>query len=124
MLRLYDYLESGNSDKVRLLLHPLGVPLERAAVDILKAESRTQAFLQRNPNGRIPLLELEDGTGLAESNAILWYLAEGSALLPAGRLQRAQALTVVDRHLAERRFFVGDGYSVADIARYAYSHAA
>ena len=79
MLRLYDYLESGNSYKVRLLLHPLGVPFERVAVDILKGESRTLAFLQRNPNGRIPLLELEDGTGLAESNAILWYLAEGSA---------------------------------------------
>jgi glutathione S-transferase len=124
VLRLYDYLESGNSYKVRLLLHQLGVPFERAAVDILKGESRTQAFLQRNPNGRIPLLELEDGTCLAESNAILWYLAEGSALLPASRLQRAQALTVMDLHLAERRFFVGDGYSVADIALYAYSHAA
>ena len=168
MLRLYDYLESGNSYEVRLLLHQLGVPFERVAVDILKGESRTQAFLQRNPNGRIPLLELEDGTGLAESNAILWYLAEGSAFLPASRLQRAQALqwmffeqyshepyiavlrlwhhagvlernraavpekrergmqalAVMDRHLAEQRFFVGDGYSVADIALYAYTHVA
>lgn len=128
MLRLYDYLESGNSYKVRLLLHQLGVPFERVAVDILKGESRTQAFLQRNPNGRIPLLELEDGTGLAESNAILWHhagvLERNRAAVPEKRERGMQALTVMDRHLAERRFFVGDGYSVADIALYACTHVA
>ncbi len=91
-LRLYDYLESGNGYKVRLLLTQLGVPFERVELDILKAETRTPEFLRRNPNGRIPCLELEDGTHLWESNAIQFYLAEGTALLPAGRLERAQVL--------------------------------
>jgi glutathione S-transferase len=93
MLRLYDYLVSGNGYKVRLLLHQLGLPFERVELDILKGETRTPAFLARNPNGRIPTLELEDGTHLPESNAILWYLAEGTPLLPQERLARAQALS-------------------------------
>jgi len=92
MLRLYDYLESGNGYKVRLLLHQLGIPFERIELDILKGETRTPGFLARNPNGRIPTLELEDGTFLAESNAILWYLAEGTGYLPEERLPRAQVL--------------------------------
>jgi glutathione S-transferase len=92
MLRLYDNLLSGNGYKVRLALHRLGIPFERIELDILKGQTRTPEFLARNPNGRIPVLELEDGTVLAESNAILWYLAEGTALLPAGRLARAQVL--------------------------------
>ena len=93
MLRLYDYLESGNGYKVRLLLHQLGIPFERVELDILKGETRTPAFLAKNPNGRIPTLELEDGTLLPESNAILWYLAEGTQFLPAERLARAQTLS-------------------------------
>jgi len=93
MLRLYDYLESGNGYKVRLLLHQLGIPFERVELDIVKGETRTKAFLARNPNGRIPTLELEDGTCLPESNAILWYLAEGTPFLPEDRFQRAQALS-------------------------------
>jgi glutathione S-transferase len=93
MLRLYDYLESGNGYKVRLLLHQLGIPFERVELDIVKGETRTPAFLAKNPNGRIPTLELEDGTTLPESNAILWYLAEGTPFLPAERLARAQALS-------------------------------
>jgi glutathione S-transferase len=92
MLRLYDYLESGNGYKVRLLLRQLGVPFERVEVDILRGETRTPAFLARNPNGRIPCLELEDGTHLWESNAIQWFLAEGTPLLPDDRLGRAQVL--------------------------------
>jgi glutathione S-transferase len=92
MLRLYDYLPSGNGYKVRLLLHQLGIPFERVEVDIVRGESRTPAFLARNPNGRIPTLELDDGTHLAESNAILCYLADGTTLLPADRLERARAL--------------------------------
>jgi glutathione S-transferase len=92
MLRLYDYLESGNGYKVRLLLTQLGVPFERVELDILKAQTRTPAFLARNPNGRIPCLELEDGTHLWESNAIQFYLAEGTAFLPDDRLARAQVL--------------------------------
>jgi glutathione S-transferase len=93
MLRLFDYLESGNGYKVRLLLHQLGIPFERVELDILKGQTRTKAFLAKNPNGRIPTLELEDGTFLPESNAILWYLAEGTPFLPADRLARAQALS-------------------------------
>jgi glutathione S-transferase len=92
LLRLYDFLESGNGYKVRLLLHQLGVPFERIEVDIVNGETRTPEFLARNPNGRIPTLALEDGSFLAESNAILWYLAEGTAFLPEDRKQRARVL--------------------------------
>jgi glutathione S-transferase len=92
MLKLYDFLESGNGYKVRLLLHQLGIPFERVEVDITKGESRTEAFLARNPNGRIPVLELEDGTCLAESNAIQWYLADGTGFLPNDPVERARVL--------------------------------
>jgi len=168
MLRLYDYLESGNGYKVRLLLHQLGIPFERIELDILKGETRTPSFLAKNPNGRIPTLELEDGTFLPESNAILWYLAEDTPFLPEERLARAQvlswmcfeqysfepniatlrfwtharllveraalvpgkreagaaALRVMEGHLAKRSFFVGERYTIADIALYAYTHVA
>jgi glutathione S-transferase len=92
MLRLYDYLASGNGYKVRLLLTQLGIPFERIEVDILAGATRTPEFLARNPNGRIPVLALEDGQHLAESNAILFYLAEGTRFFPTDRLQRAQVL--------------------------------
>ena len=92
MLRLYDYLPSGNGYKVRLLLHQLGIPFERVELDILRGETRTPEFLAKNPNGRIPTLELEDGSHLAESNAILCYLADGTPFLPADRLERARVL--------------------------------
>ncbi|MCW5771308.1 MAG: glutathione S-transferase family protein [Rhodospirillaceae bacterium] len=92
MLRLYDDPISGNGYKLRLALMRLGLPFEYVALDIMKSETRTAAFLALNPNGRIPTLRLGDGTHLAESNAILWYLAEGTALAPAGRLARAQTL--------------------------------
>lgn len=92
MLRLYDNLSSGNAYKVRLVLHKLGIPFERIELDIDRGETRTPAFLARNPNGRIPALQLEDGTVLAESNAIIWFLAEGTPLVPEDRLARAQVL--------------------------------
>ena len=92
MLRLYDNHLSGNGYKPRLLLAHLGRAYERVEVDTLKGETRTPEFLARNPNGRIPVLELEDGTCLAESNAILFYLAEGSRFLPSDRLARALTL--------------------------------
>lgn len=92
MLRLYDDPISGNGYKARLVLTQLGLPFEYVALDITKAETRTPAFLAKNPNGRIPTLRLEDGTYLAESNAIAWYLAEGTELAPADRLARGQKL--------------------------------
>ena len=92
MLHLYDNLDSGNGYKIRLLLAHLGLPYAWSDLDIFHGASRTPEFLAKNPNGRIPTLELEDGTFLAESNAILWYLAEGTPFLPDGRLGRAQAL--------------------------------
>ena len=92
MLRLYDNHLSGNGYKPRLLLAHLGRAYERVEVDTLKGETRTPEFLARNPNGRIPVLELGDGTCLAESNAILFYLAEGSRFLPSDRLARALTL--------------------------------
>ena len=92
MLRLHDNHLSGNGYKPRLLLAHLGQSYERIEVDILKGESRTPEFLTKNANGRIPVLELEDGTCIAESNAILFYLAEGSAFLPSERLARALVL--------------------------------
>ncbi|MEP9378454.1 glutathione S-transferase family protein [Aquabacter sp. CN5-332] len=92
MLKLYSTQSSGNSYKVRLLLAKLGLPFELIEVDIFAGEHRTPDFLALNPEGRVPLLELEDGAILAESNAILFYLAEGTPLLPADKLKRAEAL--------------------------------
>src|SRR5262245_39201054 len=92
MLRLYDYLDSGNGYKVRLILRKRELPYQLIPVDILKGESRRPEFLAKNPNGRIPLLELADGRFLAESNAILFHLAEGTPLLPSDAFERAQVL--------------------------------
>jgi glutathione S-transferase len=172
MLRLHDNLTSGNGFKVRLLLTQLGLPFERIEYDIDRRATRTPEFLAKNPNGRVPVLELEDGSFLAESNAILWYLAEATPFLPeegerrqraevlqwmffeqyshepniatvrfwlthktpltplielsmpAKRAQGEAALAVMERHLATRRFFVGERYTIADIALYAYTHVA
>ena len=92
MLKLYDYLSSGNGYKVRLLLNLLDIPFERIELDIMSGETRTPDFLAKNPNGKIPVLETEDGEFLPESNAILFYLAEGTPYLPETRLARAQVL--------------------------------
>jgi glutathione S-transferase len=168
VMRLYDYFESGNAYKVRLLLTQLGIPFERVPVDILRGETRTPEFLARNPNHRVPVLEWPDGRTLAESNAILLHLAEGTPFLPDDPWERAQvyqwmffeqyshepyvavarfwhfsgqaeakaaelpakmegghhALAVMDGHLRARTFFVGERYTVADIALYAYTHVA
>jgi glutathione S-transferase len=88
--RLYDFLDSGNGYKVRLALAQLGIPCDWVAVDILAGETRRPAFLEKNPNGRIPLLELADGSYLAESNAILCYLAERTPLLADDSIERAR----------------------------------
>jgi glutathione S-transferase len=91
-MQLFDYLDSGNGYKARLLLAQLGLSYRWTEVDIDAGETREPKFLKRNPNGRIPTLELDDGTNLAESNAILWYLAEGTSFVPVDRLGRAQVL--------------------------------
>jgi glutathione S-transferase len=92
ILRLYDFLPSGNGYKIRLLLTQMGMPFERVEVNITKGESRTPEFLSKNPNGRIPVLEVEPGKYLAESNAIMVYLSEGTEFLPYDRFLRAQVL--------------------------------
>ncbi|MGH6886968.1 MAG: glutathione S-transferase N-terminal domain-containing protein, partial [Geminicoccales bacterium] len=92
MLRLYDYGDSGNGYKVRLLLAQLGLDYALTEIDIMTGESRTSEFLAKNPNGRVPLIELDDGRLLVESNAILCYFAEGTVYLPQDRYQRALAM--------------------------------
>ncbi|MGA6971048.1 MAG: glutathione S-transferase family protein [Candidatus Binatus sp.] len=170
MIRLYDYLPSGNGYKVRLLLTQLGVPFERVELDIIKGETRTPDFLRKFPNGRIPAVELDDGKVLFESNAIISYFAEGTVFMLADRFERAQvlqwlffeqyshepyiasvrylvihpgvqdprraiidalmrprgydALGVMEGHLKSREWFVGERYSIADVALYAYTHVA
>ncbi len=169
MITLYDYLDSGNGYKVRLLLAQLGMPYRYVELDIMRGATRTPQFLAINPDGRIPTLELEDGRHLAQSDAILWYLADGTAFVPTEKFARAQvlqwmffeqyshepnvatprfivrhlpadsprraellqrlargreALAVMERHLQSRSYFVGERYSIADIALYAYTHVA
>jgi glutathione S-transferase len=170
MYTLYSMQRSGNSYKVRLALARLGIPYRLVEVDILQGESRTPEFLAKNPNGHVPLLEVAPGRYLAESNAILWYVAGGTTLAPQDRIARAEALQwmffeqhslepnigaayfwlalikggrdlqrhaledwmengyaalgVMEMQLAHRRFFVGEHYTIADIALYAYTHLA
>jgi glutathione S-transferase len=169
LLRLYDFLPSGNGYKIRLLLTQLGMPFERIELNILKGETRTPEFLSKNPNGKIPIIEIEPGKYLAESNAILVYLSEGTEFLPYDRFLRAQvlqwlcfeqyshepfiatsrfwisilgktekyseaikqkhepgyaALSLMEKHLSSHTFFVGERYTIADIALFAYTHVA
>lgn len=91
-MKIYGDIYSGNCYKIRLLLNQLSIPHRWHHLDILKRETRTPEFLAMNPNGRIPLLELDGGEHLAESNAILQYLAAGSPLWPHDRLQQARVL--------------------------------
>ena len=92
MFTVYGKSDSGNCYKVKLALEQLGLAYRWVEVDSTRGETRSAAFLAKNPNGKVPTLGLADGSYLPESNAILHYLAEGSALLPADRLSRARAL--------------------------------
>jgi glutathione S-transferase len=83
MLKFHYFPRSGNCYKVRLLLEQLGIIYKLQAVDLLKQENRTPEFLALSPQGKVPVLELEDGDILLESNAMLCYLAEGTTLFPA-----------------------------------------
>ena len=92
MYTLYSDQRSGNSYKVRLALVRLGIPFKLVEIDILQGASRTPEFLAKNPNGQIPLLEVAPDRYLAESNAILWYVAGGTVLAPEDRIDRAEAM--------------------------------
>ncbi len=92
MYTLYSMQWSGNCYKVRLALAQLGAPFRLVELDIVKGETRTPAFLEKNPSGHIPLLEVAPGRYLPESNAILWYVAGGSPLAPEDRIDRAETL--------------------------------
>jgi glutathione S-transferase len=91
-VRLYDYPASGNCYKVRLLLALLGREYERVNVDIFAGETLTDEYAAINPLRETPVLELESGERIAQSPAILWYLAEGTPFLPDGRVGRAHVL--------------------------------
>lgn len=89
-LKLYDYAASANCYKARLLLAQLGLAYERVQVDIFAGESTTAAYREMNPAGRTPVLELDDGQTIAESNAILLYLGEGTPFVPEELVERAR----------------------------------
>jgi glutathione S-transferase len=106
MYTLYSMQRSGNSYKVRLALAQLDIPYRLVEIDILKGESHTPEFLAINPNGQVPLLEVGSGRHLAESNAILWYVAGNSPLVPQDRVERAEALQWMffEQHSLEPNF--------------------
>jgi glutathione S-transferase len=92
MTTLYQDSRSGNCYKVVLTAAHLGIPLKTVEIDVMSGLTRKPDFLSKNPNGRLPTLELNDGRTLPESNAIIWYLAEGSPLIPSDKFARAQML--------------------------------
>ncbi len=169
MLKVYGDYRSGNCYKVKLMLHLLGREYQWLPIDILKGETQSAEFLAKNPNGKIPVLELEDGTFLWESNAILNFLADGSAFIPSEPRLRTQmlqwqffeqyshepyvavarfiqlyqgmpearreeyevchvrghkAFRVMEQQLQRTPYLVGEQYTLADIALYAYTHVA
>jgi glutathione S-transferase len=118
--QLYDVPASGNCYKVRLLLTQLGIPFERINVNIVQGENRLPEFLQKNPTGKVPVLETEPGVYLSESGAILSYLAEGTEYFPGvdmslkeTRLKRTRVLQwlffeqySLSPNLSRPRFFI------------------
>ncbi len=91
-MKLYDYLPSGNSYKARLLMSYLGINYEWVNLDIIKGETQTKSYKTKNPAGQIPLLELADGRRIAESNAIIYFLAEGTPYWPKNAFDQAKCL--------------------------------
>ncbi|GAB2516750.1 glutathione S-transferase family protein [Lysobacter humi (ex Lee et al. 2017)] len=169
MIAVHGFSPSGNCHKVRLLLEQLGRAYRWIETDSANGATRSAEYLAKNPNGKVPMLELDDGRVLVESNAILFWLAEGTPYLPDDAWQRAQALSwmffeqyshepyvavarficgwtpanstrradlprlrerahealrVMEQHLARADWFTGDGYGIADIALFAYTHVA
>src|SRR3546814_338174 len=114
VITAYGFSSSGNCHKVRLLLEQLGRDYRWIEVDSSKGQTRTPEFLAKNPNGRVPVIEREDGSLLAESNAILCWLADGTAYFAGDAWQRAQALGWMffeqyshEPHIAVARFIRG-----------------
>ena len=169
MYRVHGMAASGNCHKVRVTLDVLGLPYQWTEVDLFRGSTRTPEFLAMNHNGKVPVLEIEAGTYLPESNAILCYLADGTRLMPSERLAKARvmqwlffeqyshepyiavarflrklhpdpgsqravadskmaggyrALEVMEGQLSRTPFLVADRFTIADIALYAYTHAA
>jgi len=166
---LYDNPVSGNCYKVRLILTLLGIEFERHEMSVVDYAERVETLGGLSPTLNLPTVVLEDGRPLAESNAILWYFADGSQYLPDDAYGRAQvlqwmffeqykhepgiavprfwdtiatddltppgdlearrasgreALKVMERHLRDREYVVGERFTIADIALYAYTHVA
>jgi glutathione S-transferase len=165
-MRLYDYSASGNCYKVRLLLALLGLRYERVPVDIFAGDTLTDEYARVNPLRETPVLETDDGELIAQSNAILWYLGEGTEYLPSDHAGRAHVLqwhffeqervmpglggtrfrrvtgraaadpatdarrfqlgldtlAVLDAHLGEREWLVGERPTIADLSVFAYTH--
>lgn len=89
---VYGMASSGNCHKVKMALDHLRLPYQWREIDTLKGETRTPSFLAMNPNGQVPVLAVDEKTYLPQSNAILWYLGEGTPLVPEDRFQRARVL--------------------------------
>lgn len=92
MIKLYDSRLSGNAWKIRILLGNLGIPVERVTYALPEGKTYTPEFLAKNPLGKVPVVELDDGQTLFESNAILFYFADGTPFLPTDRLTRARVM--------------------------------
>jgi glutathione S-transferase len=166
-MKIFGDLTSGNCLKIKYVADHLGLAYEWVTVSALSGETKTPAFLAENPMGQIPVVTFDDGRRLAQSNAIIRYLARGSSLLPedafvqaeidqwlfweqyshepyiavcrfhmlylgrpkeqreSWRVERGEkALDLMERHLAGRPFFVGDGPTIADVALVAYTRVA
>ncbi len=169
MITVYGFSPSGNCHKLKLLLTQLHRPFRWVETNSSIGETRTAAYLAKNPNGRVPMIELDDGRIMVESNAILYWLADGSRFFQGDSWQRAQtlswtyfeqyshepyiavarficgwtpldsprradlpnlrdrgnqALSVMEKFLAQQRWFSGNEYGIADIALFAYTHCA
>ncbi|HYH54845.1 MAG TPA: glutathione S-transferase family protein [Solirubrobacterales bacterium] len=166
---LFDNPVSGNCHKVRLILGLRGIEFERRQMSVVDYSERIEVLGGLSPTLNLPTVVLEDGRPLAESNAILWYFADGSEYVPDDPYERAQvlqwmffeqykhepgiavprfwdavapesfprpadldlrkasgreALKVMERHLRQRQYFVGERFTIADITLYAYTHVA
>lgn len=168
MNTLFACAGSGNCFKPWLAMVQLGIPFQLRMIDVLGGEQKSSEYLRINPLGVVPYLRTASGQGIGESNAMLWYLADGTDLMPRRAEGRAEALqwmffeqsrlepfisparfftTILpgeraaraayiadcqskagpglarlEAHLADRRFMLGEGYSVADIALFGYVH--